>query len=218
MTSSDVRSLDFVTTPLSSPDWQVLQEAVIKSLTTSPDAFLAKLDQVAAKEQKFWRAKLESAQWAVVQCDGETLGTASAKPPGKTDKEYALPGKACFIESVWIDPRLREHGVGQRLITYLIEQQRRAGIQDFYLWVLNHNDPAIRLYDRMDFKRTGRDSKLPETQFLRKFDSDFVDVEELHHNQAERDDDKGNLGIMYRILAANPVTTDLPRSAGPMFR
>lgn len=218
MTRSDMRSPDFVAaTFLLSPDWQVLREAVIKSLTTSPDAFLATVDQVAARKPKFWQGKLRSARWAVVQRDGETLGIAAAKPPGETDK-YALPGKTCFIESVWIDPCLRERGVGRRLVTYLIEQQRQAGIQDFYLWVFNHNDPAIRLYDRMDFKRTGRESKLPETQFLRKFDSDLVDDEELHHNLAERADDERNLGIMYRMLAANQVMTDLPRSAGPMFR
>ena len=218
MTKSDVRSPDFGTMPfLLSPDARVLQEAILKSLATSPDAFLAKLSQVAAKEPRFWQVKLESAEWAVVQRGGETLGIAAAKPPEAAD-EYALPDKACFIESVWIDPLLRAQGVGQRLVTYLIEQQRRVGIQDFYLWVFNHNDPAIRLYDRMDFKRTGRSSKLPETQFLRKFDSDLIDAEELHHSQADRANDERNLGITYRMLVANPVTVDLPRLAGPMFR
>lgn len=201
MTRSIVRSPDFGTLPpVSTPDWWVLRGAVIKSLTTSPDAFLTKLDQVAARRPKFWEKKLRSAQWAVVQRHGETLGIAAAKPPGKTDK-YALPDKACFIESVWVDPRLREHGVGRRLVTYLIEQQRQDGIQDFYLWVFNHNDPAIRLYDRMDFKRTGLVSKLPEIQFLRKFDSDLVDEEEVRRNLDERTDDERNLGIAYRMLA-----------------
>lgn len=205
MTRSDTRSSSFVTVPfLPSPDWKVLREAVLTSLRTSPDAFLAELNQVATEEPKFWQRKLESARWAVVQRDGETLAIAAAKPPVEADIEYALPGKACFIESVWVDPRLREHGIGRRLVTYLIEQRRQDRIQDFYLWVFNHNDTAIRLYDRMEFKRTGRSSKLPETQFLLKFDSDLIDTEELDRNRDERASDKRNLGITYRMLANYP--------------
>src|ERR1700722_6844251 len=147
MTRSTVRSPDSATVPfLSSPDWRVLREAVIKSLTTSPDAFLTTIGQVAGRRPRFWQHKLRSAQWAVVQRDGEVLGIAAAKQPRKTDR-YALAGKACFIESVWIDPCLREHGVGQRLVTYLIEQRPQARNQEFFLWVFNHNYPAIRLYD-----------------------------------------------------------------------
>jgi ribosomal protein S18 acetylase RimI-like enzyme len=201
MTRSDARSPDYMTVPYRLPsDWRVLRDTIIKSLEMSPDAFLTSLEQVQGEGQAFWDRKLGSAQWAVVQRDGQALGIAAAKPPVETD-DYAVPGKACFIESIWIDPRLREQGVGRRLVTYLIEQQRLVGIQDFYIWVFNHNDPAIHLYDRMDFKRTGRDSKLPETQFLRKFDSEVVDDEELRHNRAERATDKSDFGITYRILA-----------------
>jgi ribosomal protein S18 acetylase RimI-like enzyme len=186
---------------LLSPDWRVLRDAVVKSLSTSPDAFLASKEEAAARKPKFWQEELKHAHWAVVQGGGETLGIAAAKRPVEADT-YAQLGKACFIESVWIAPRLREHGVGTRLVTYLIEQRRQAGIQDFYLWVFNNNDPAIRLYDRMDFKRTGRRSELPETQFLLKFDSDLVDDEERDRNRAARGDDKKILGITYRMLAA----------------
>jgi ribosomal protein S18 acetylase RimI-like enzyme len=184
-------------------DWRVLRDTIIKSLEMSPDAFLITLEQVEGQGQAFWEHRLRSAQWAVVKRGGQTLGIAAAKPPVVTDG-YAVPGKACFIESVWIDPWLREHGVGRRLVTYLIERQRQAGIQEFYLWVFNDNSPAIRFYDRMDFKRTGRDSELPETQFLLEFDSDLVDDEELQHNRAERATDKREFGITYRMLAANP--------------
>ena len=186
MTRSDVRSPDYVTAPYHlSSDWPVLRDTIIKSLELSPDAFLTKLEQVQDEGQEFWELKLGSAQWAVVQREGQTIGIAAAKQPVETD-DYAVPGKACFIESVWIAPRVREHGVGRRLVTYLIEQQRQAGIQEFYLWVVHDNDPAIALYDRMDFKRTGRKSKLPEAQFMRTFDSELVDDEELQYSRAER--------------------------------
>jgi GNAT superfamily N-acetyltransferase len=204
MTRSDVRDPDRVAEASpSSSDWLVLRQAVITSLDTSPDAFLATIDKVRAEKSEFWQEKLRSAEWAVVQHDRQTLGIAAALLPGETDY-YAFSDKARFIESVWIAPKWRKHGVGLRLVTYLIEQQRQMGIQEFYLWVLNHNNPAIRLYDRMNFKQTGQVSDLPETQFLLKFDSDVVDDEESQRNFLAREDDRRLLGITYRMLSAGP--------------
>lgn len=132
--------------------------------------------------------------------------------------DYAVPGKACFIESVWIDPQLRKHGVGRRLVTYLIERQRRVGVQDFYLWVINDNGPAMRLYERMGFKRTGRKSEFPETQFLRAFGSKPVGREELENSHGERDTDDRDFGITYRMLDPHFAMTDLPRSSEAISR
>jgi ribosomal protein S18 acetylase RimI-like enzyme len=203
---SDVGSVDCAP----DPDWRVLRDTIVRALDESPKAFLATADQVAAEPPRFWQHRLTSASWAVVQHGQQILGIAAAKPPGKTD-DNALPGRACFIESVWIHPDLRMQGVGQRLVTYLIEQQRQAGIQEFYLWVFDHNAPAIRLYDRMDFKPTGRPSELPETQFLLRFDSDVIDHEEVQDNLERRAGDRRDFGITYRMLTAESTGTHLPR-------
>jgi ribosomal protein S18 acetylase RimI-like enzyme len=201
MMRSDIRSTGHVDPSYPPPgDWQVLRDAVLECLTVSANAFLIDLRQVVHQTPEFWQSKLGSAQWAVVRRGEEILGIAAAKAPAETD-DYALPGKACFIESVWIDPELRQQGVGERLVTYLIDQQRQVGITDFYLWVVNGNDPAIRLYERMQFKQTPRESQWPETQFLRRFDSSVVDGEELRSNAADRAGDQERLGITYRLLS-----------------
>jgi ribosomal protein S18 acetylase RimI-like enzyme len=203
MTRSDVR--DVTGLGHSAPqnqqpsDWPVLRSAVLASLSESPDAFLATASQLKVESTEFWRRKLMTASWAVVQRGQQTLGIAAAKPPSPADGAH--PERACFIESVWIAPELRKHGVGERLVTFLIEQQRQAGILEFYLWVFSHNGAAIRLYDRMDFKPTGRPSELPEIQFLRKFDSDVIDEDEIKRNRGGREADGDALHISYRMLS-----------------
>ena len=197
-------------------DWRILRDAILKSLTTSPGAFLANADELAAEPPEYWRNRLRSSTWAVVQRRNEVLGIAAVNPPGEVDF-YASPENACFIESVWIDPSMRGNGVGQRLVTYLMEQRRRdAGIQKFYLWVFDYNARAIRLYQHMGFKPTGQPSELVdrvEIQFLRAFDSHLIDDDELNQNTDARERDRKDFGITYRLLTSKPAWTRLVRLA-----
>jgi GNAT superfamily N-acetyltransferase len=228
--ASSVQSPDDVA-PHSTPpsDLDILHDTILKSVTSSPGAFLATAEELEAETPEYWENRLKSSTWAVVQRGNQTLGIAAAKPPGEVD-DYARQENACFIESVWIDPSMRGKGLGERLVTYLIEQQRKAvGIQRFYLWVFDYNAPAIRLYDRMDFKPTEQPSQLldkAEIQFLRAFDSDLIDEDELKRNAVARKKDRKDFRITYRLLSATPSRTHLPpferlrgwQTAGSMSR
>jgi ribosomal protein S18 acetylase RimI-like enzyme len=190
-------------------DWHILRYTILRSVATSPGAFLATAAQLKAKSPEYWQNRLSSSTWAVVQRGSDILGIAAAKPPSQVD-DYALQEPACFIESVWIDPDMRGNGVGERLLTYIIEQQRKARIQKFYLWVFDYNAPAIRLYDRMHFKPTGRDGELPdEIQYLRAFDSDAIDNDELMRNAVARWRDRARWGIKYRLLTPDEARTHM---------
>jgi GNAT superfamily N-acetyltransferase len=176
---------------------------------------MATATQLAGEPPEYWKSRLECSTWAVVQRRNKIVGIAAAKPPSEVDY-YAFVEDACFIESVWIDPSIRGHGVGEGLVTYLIEQQRKtAGIQKFYLWVFDDNASAIRLYRRMGFKPTGQPSELlyrTEIQFLLAFDSDLIDDDELMRNAISREDERNYLGITYRLLSTALVRTHLLRT------
>jgi ribosomal protein S18 acetylase RimI-like enzyme len=176
-------------------DWSVLRDVIRESITESPKAFLTTLEQVKSDLPDFWEDKLRSAMWVVAQRGDRIVGVASAKRPG-TEDTYADPVNACFIESVWIDPKVRECGVGGRLVTFLIEQQRGLGIEEFYLWVLDRNSPALNFYKRLGFTQTGQPSELAETQFFRRFEKDVV-LPVL----AGQEIDRGGFGVTYRTLA-----------------
>jgi ribosomal protein S18 acetylase RimI-like enzyme len=185
-------------------DWCILRDTILESIDTSPGAFLATADQIRGEPPEFWERKLRSSTWTVVHRRDKILGIAAASSPGEIDL-YALQEKTCFIESVWIAPCMRGNGVGERLVTYLIEQKRKVGIRQFYLWVFDHNASAIRLYKRMDFKPTGHSSALLdacEIQYLRDFDSDVIDDEELERNATARKRDRRGLGITYLMITS----------------
>jgi ribosomal protein S18 acetylase RimI-like enzyme len=185
-------------------DWRILRDTILKSIKTSPSSFLTTADQVDGEPRDFWERELESATWAVAERQGEILGIAAAKPPSEVDF-YAFQEKACFIESVWIDPAIRGNGVGERLVTYLIEQMRLAGNHKFYLWVFDHNMAAIRLYKRMEFWQTNNPSNLSdiiEIQFCREFDTDVIGDDELELNATRRLQDSEDLGLTYRMLTS----------------
>ena len=120
------------------------------------------------------RSTLADADKANVGRYGTKLkrGTGSSASPRRSRRARRMltPYGESLLHRVGLDPPLdTREGLGERLVTYLIEQQRKAdGTQKFYLWVLDYNTPAIRLYERMGFKRTWRASELPETQFLQR--------------------------------------------------
>ena len=210
------------------PDWRILRDTILESIATSPDSFLASADRLKAELPEYWKGRLGSSTWVVAEQGNKVLGIAAAKPPSDVD-DYAPREKACFIESVWIDPVMRRNGFGERLVAYLMEQQRATGIQYFYLWVFDHNTPAIHLYEHMAFKPTGQPSELLgplEIQYLLKFDSDVLDDDELKRNEAARLWDQADYGITYRRLTANAPWPYLPlpdrllgrQAAGSMSR
>ena len=192
------------------PDLHILRNTILESISTSPSAFLATWYQLTTKLPEYWEEELRSSTWAVVQDRDEVLGIAAAKPPGWNDKHYADPARACFIESVWVAPSVRRKGIGRRLVTYLIEERRKAGIQQFYLWVFAHNTPAISLYQAMGFRPTGQiwtplERQLCEIQYVLMFDRDMMDDERMKQNEDHRQFDRKRFRIIYRLLDSTGV-------------
>lgn len=77
-----------------------------------------------------------------------------------TESGGLLLGRAVAQEAelltLAVDPRLRRHGIGTRLLDqFLAECRSRAALQ-VYLEVAARNAPAIALYERAGFAHAGR--------------------------------------------------------------
>ena len=64
------------------------------------------------------------------------------------------------LESVWVAPSHRRRGVLRALLYALVEMERRLGVTDLLLWVLENNHDARRAYEALGFEST------EERQFL----------------------------------------------------
>jgi ribosomal protein S18 acetylase RimI-like enzyme len=197
-----------------SADARILRRAIRESVATSPDSFLRTVSDIDAKPSGYWEKELRSATWAVIQRGNKVLGIAAAKQPSDEDvKEFEHVDRSTsrFIESVWIDPSIRGRGFGERLVRYLIEIEREMRIQRFLLWVLVQNSPAIKLYERMDFKWMDHEkphgSGKIESLYMRLYDSAEAMATELDGNKAAREQDWEDDRVRYRLLGGEVATS-----------
>ncbi len=91
--------------------------------------------------------------------DGEWLGLASgiAKDPSSP----ADPGP--FLVGMFVDSAERGQGLGAALVEAVAGWARSRGAARLYLWVTSTNTPAIGLYSKCGFQRTGDSQPLPHS-------------------------------------------------------
>ena len=53
-----------------------------------------------------------------------------------------------------LDPALRGQGLGRRWLTEAVDQARRLGVPEIYLWTLSGLDAATHLYEQAGFRVT----------------------------------------------------------------
>jgi ribosomal protein S18 acetylase RimI-like enzyme len=134
-------------------DWPVLQEARLAALRESPHAFTSSYDHESMWEEPEWRRLLETATWIVAQESQRVVGLVrSDGEPGRSSTRH--------LESIWVAPEHRRHGVFRHLLHAVAEHEREMGATDLLLWVLEDNHDAQRAYETVGFEPTG------ERQFL----------------------------------------------------
>jgi ribosomal protein S18 acetylase RimI-like enzyme len=185
-------------------DAEILEKAMRAALSTSPEAFLTTMDDLDHKEADYWESEISSATWAVIQRGDKVVGFAVARWPHHEMDRDVDPAAARFIESVWIDPKLRGKRMAERLVRFLFEVERakNPSVCRFMLWVFDKNQRAIRLYKRMGFTYVARqelddESGRMELRYEYRLEPDALGAEDA---LAVRQDDLSNDGLVYRVL------------------
>ena len=135
-------------------DWRRARDVRLRALGDAPDAFGALL----ADELKFsdtdWQARIaqKDAATFLASIDAADIGIAVVAP-----NEHGDAG----LYSVWVAPEARGSGVGDALVAAAVHWARAQGHARITLGVGDYNLPAIRLYERHGFARTGETGTLP---------------------------------------------------------
>src|SRR5699024_8542629 len=67
-----------------------------------------------------------------------------------------IPDDGRYLEYLWIAPAWRRSGVASAFITKVIEDLKTRGVGSIWLWVLDGNDPAMNLYEKLGFEVHGK--------------------------------------------------------------
>lgn len=141
--------------PLSSDEWLELRRIRLSALEESPHAFLSTYERESAYERDQWRAEFIRGSWYVGTFESRTVSLLGAT------REPDMPVHQCYLEYLWICPGYRRSGVGFGMLTAVLRHLRESGVRTVFLWVLDENEAARRLYRRIGFVSANHRQTLP---------------------------------------------------------
>jgi ribosomal protein S18 acetylase RimI-like enzyme len=137
-------------------EWPLLRDIRLAALRDSPHAFLSSYQVESAFDELRWRAEFDRGQWTVSIEDDQPAGIVGCT------REPETPTDECYLEYIWVAPRLRNKGVAHNMLTVVLGRLRESGVRTAYLWVLDGNDAAVQLYKRVGFISSDRRQPLAE--------------------------------------------------------
>jgi ribosomal protein S18 acetylase RimI-like enzyme len=98
---------------------------------------------------------IENSQYGklwVMEDTGQPIGYAALT----LGFSFEYGGLTAFLDELYLVPAYRKLGLGKQMITWVLEQARKMGIQSVHLEVERHNAAARRLYDTFGFTDQNR--------------------------------------------------------------
>jgi ribosomal protein S18 acetylase RimI-like enzyme len=138
---------------LAPDDWAEWRSLRLAALAESPHAFTTRLAdwQEAGDSEERWRDRLTSVPFNIVaRRAGTTVGMVSATNDRETGSVELL--------SLWVAPDARGSGVGDALVSSVVDWARDQAARFMVLRVLEGNEPAERLYERHGLRRSSRNT------------------------------------------------------------
>lgn len=133
---------------LTSNDWDVLRKIRLAALSESAGSFLSTYQDETEYDESKWQSEFIRGEWYVGVVDPDSNEPVSVL--GIT-REHGSPIQRHFLEYVWVAPEFRRRGLAFTMIQLVLGRLRSAGVRTLFLWVLDGNDNAMRLYKRLGF-------------------------------------------------------------------
>lgn len=130
---------------LTADEWVKLRNIRLAALWESPQKFLSTHQQEIAYGVDRWRAEFIRGNWYVGMLAGRAISLLGAtREPG-----WSVPER--YLEYLWVSPAYRRSGIALRMIITVLERLRAAKVHTAFVWVLDGNEIAKRLYERIGF-------------------------------------------------------------------
>ena len=155
-------------------DWQDYRDIRLAALKDAPSAFASTWQKEAALTESQWMERAQRSEdgdtrTIVVAVDGACrwVGLAGGYRPGDR-------GADAELISMWVAPDCRGRKISPELVRAVLAWAESHRAVSVGLWVNETNQPAISLYEKEGFRRTGEVGKLPS-------DPAQQEIRMLHH-------------------------------------
>ncbi len=132
-----------------------MRDIRLSALHESPQAFLATYAEEREFTEDRWRAEFMRGSWNVGIEAGQPVSLVGIT------REPDSPADECYLGYLWVAPQFRGRGTAFQLINHVLVRLKKSGMRTVFLWVLDGNDSAMRLYQRLGFIRSNYRQPLP---------------------------------------------------------
>lgn len=130
-------------------EWVMLRKIRLAALRESPEAFLSLHSEESTFEEQKWRAEFVRGEWTIEIRNDKPIALVGVT------REHSTPPDECYLEYMWVCPGFRRRGVATDLLKAVLRRLLNRGFVTIWLWVLDGNEPARRLYEQCGFTSTG---------------------------------------------------------------
>jgi ribosomal protein S18 acetylase RimI-like enzyme len=137
-------------------EWSRLRDIRLSALRDYPSAFLASHEREAAYDEQRWCQEFSRGEWNIMLADNKEIGLLGVT------REQAMSSQECYLEYLWVAPAFRRSGVASMLLRTVLDRLRDSGVHTVWLYILDGNQEARRLYQRFGFQSTNERHLLPD--------------------------------------------------------
>jgi ribosomal protein S18 acetylase RimI-like enzyme len=150
---------------LTEDGWPRLRDIRLTALNSDPPVFLSSHEAELAFDERQWRQEFSRGEWHVMVRHGTGEGN-----PGTDAQDIGLvgvtrepdtPSQERYLEYLWVARRFRRLGMASMLLRTVLDRLRESRVQTVWLYILDGNDDAMRLYQRFGFQSTNEVLPLP---------------------------------------------------------
>ncbi|HEY3977700.1 MAG TPA: GNAT family N-acetyltransferase [Streptosporangiaceae bacterium] len=141
---------------LTAASWTLLKDMRLAALSESPQAFLSTHQREVSWGEGQWRAEFDRGEWSVGFLAGGAVSLLGATRTPST------PRYECYLEYMWVTPARRGSGLAYDMLAITFDRLRAEGVRTAFLYVLDGNDAAMRLYKRAGFTSADEPVPLPD--------------------------------------------------------
>jgi len=141
--------------PLDASHAEAYRQLRLEALEQYPEAFASSHEEEQAWPIERFSNRLNSSDKFTLGAwlDQTLIGSVTLIPEQRTKLKHRAN-----IVAMYVRPEHRSSGIGRQLMQQAIELARELGhIEQIYLSVMAHNEPAKRLYMALGFEAYGKD-------------------------------------------------------------